>query len=456
MTDPNLKSTTYGYTAMRDLQTVSYPDGGSVTVNYQGYAVPLNVITTVAASPDPAIVSSVLYDNLGRPATTTGPDGTTTETYYDSLGRVVAVTNPHSSTPSSTDGTTSSSYDVLGQKRLLCHPDNGNNTPCVAGTDYLEWSYNDNVTTFYDELRNSWQRTNDALGRLTNVVEPGSLQTGYTYDALGNLWKVTQTGVAGETPRTRSFTYDSLSRLICASNPENSQNDCPTSATTTLPSGVVGYGYDLNGNLSSKTDARNVTTSYTYDALNRLTSKTYSGPNTNSAADAIAAATLASCYQYDTGPSGISGGNFIGRLTYEWTQSGTCQTSIPSSGYQSKRTILAYDAMGRVKQEQQCHLSKCTTGTPFSQIMNYDLAGNRTSYTNGIQSLIFGHVYDAAGRLQGVNSSWIDNDHPMSLFTVGSFYPNGAVGSATVGLGIYVTNTYDKRFRFTGTTAAHP
>jgi YD repeat-containing protein len=29
------------------------------------------------------------------------------------------------------------------------------------------------------------------------------------------------------------------------------------------------YAYDANGNLTSKTDARNVTTGYSYDAINR-------------------------------------------------------------------------------------------------------------------------------------------------------------------------------------------
>lgn len=37
------------------------------------------------------------------------------------------------------------------------------------------------------------------------------------------------------------------------------------------------YQYDNNGNLTLKTDPRNITTNVTYDALNRITGKTYSG-----------------------------------------------------------------------------------------------------------------------------------------------------------------------------------
>ena len=35
------------------------------------------------------------------------------------------------------------------------------------------------------------------------------------------------------------------------------------------------YGYDGVGNLTSKTDRKNQTIQYVYDALNRLSSKTY-------------------------------------------------------------------------------------------------------------------------------------------------------------------------------------
>jgi hypothetical protein len=43
-------------------------------------------------------------------------------------------------------------------------------------------SYNGNITTFYDESRKQWQRTTDALGRLTNVTEdPAGLNLPTSY-----------------------------------------------------------------------------------------------------------------------------------------------------------------------------------------------------------------------------------------------------------------------------------
>jgi YD repeat-containing protein len=89
-----------------------------------------------------------------------------------------------------------------------------------------------------------------------------TLETVYGYDALNNLVSVNQKGTSSETPRIRVFVYDSLSRLTSSTNPET---------------GTIGYGYGANGNMTSKTDARGVTTSYIYDSLNRLTSKRSAG-----------------------------------------------------------------------------------------------------------------------------------------------------------------------------------
>ena len=99
--------------------------------------------------------------------------------------------------------------------------------------------------------------------------------------------------------RVRIFTYDSLSRLLSATNPEN---------------GATGYSYDANSNVVSKTDARGVAINYTYDALNRLTTKSYANDPSG---------TPSVCFQYDQTTN-----NGVGRLFHQWTQKGTC----PSSG----------------------------------------------------------------------------------------------------------------------------
>ena len=96
---------------------------------------------------------------------------------------------------------------------------------------------------------------------MTNILEPNGASTGYGYDALGNLQTVNQLGVAGDTPRTRNFVYDGLSRVTTSTKPET---------------GTVSYGYDANSNHVTKTDARGITVTASYDALNRMIGKTYS------------------------------------------------------------------------------------------------------------------------------------------------------------------------------------
>ena len=197
-------------------------------------------------------------------------------TAYDGEGFVWTVSNPTSATPTLF---TTYTYDPLGRKLLQANPDgslkqwcfDGNqdaaqtncNVPVVAGSD-------PRVDTA-DENRNTGRRSH-ALGRLTTVGEPnGTLQTpsmvsSYSYNALGDLLTVAQNGRAGiDTPRpARVFNYDMLSRLTLAYNLESGWT-CygttglqPATATDCTPS------YDANGNLSYKTDARGVQTSYTY------------------------------------------------------------------------------------------------------------------------------------------------------------------------------------------------
>jgi YD repeat-containing protein len=335
-----------------------------------------------------------------------------------------------------------------------------------------------------DENSIDRQSTSDALGRLTSIIEPNgaavspspggtptapSMETDYGYDALNNLQSVNQWGTTGNSPRSRAFSYDGLSRLVAASNPESASAMNPPSLTcSNTASGTLWttcYGYDSNGNLTSKTDNRSVTISYNYDIENRLLSKSYSDGTTPFA-----------CYQYDAGTTV----NSIGRLSAEWTvsasQSGGCAGTAPTSVFTTLRQILAYDAMGRVLSEQQCTPNAsgpgdCTASSPnpFMKSYFYDLAGDPTAYTNGVNNLpnagtiAFGLQYDGAGRLQNLNSSWNPATNsagsPLALFTAdpaSGYTASGAIQNVILGNNIFVNKTYDNRLRTTSETATHP
>jgi YD repeat-containing protein len=466
------------------LTQVSYPDGGKTTASYVDTG--SNPSTTISKLINNTVteINTTIFDAMGRPIQTqlnSDPDGADfVDTTYDGESRVWTVSNPHRSSSASTDGTITLVYDPLGRKKLQTNPD----------TSSESWFYSGNATTFTNQVSNSWISLSDALGRLTQVTEPGGLNTFYSYDALGDLLSVNQRGNGStDTPRTaRSFNYDSLSRLLCASNPENSSGSCPSTATGGYVTGTTGYTYDPNGNVISKTDARGIITSYIYDGLNRLLSKAYSD-----------GATPASCYQYDSSSNGI------GRLANAWTLSASPEVSCPTaSPFLTKRSILAYDAMGRVKSERQYTPASQRSGTFYAPAYTYDLAGNLITSTSGVAPssapsgaqlayaysgaapIQLSYTYDGAGRLQtagsNVSSNWINGIAlPTSLFAppptpntactsqAGQYAPFGGLMNASFGIGSSSTpaftlnRNYDNRLRITcendqrsGTTPATP
>jgi YD repeat-containing protein len=459
-TDENSQKTTYSYVdptsgapdPLNRLRQITYPvtPDGTTGGNAAGYTRYTYVDSPGALSlteqdlqnASGAVIAKVTdFDGFGEVVTSQlltpdQPGPVNVDTVYDGVGQIFSKSNPYRTKTDPTYGLTTYTYDGLGRIRLELEPDN---------ISSLLWTYVGNTTKSTDENGNSWTRTTDALGRLTGVVEPNSSSTSYIYSGMGDLVTVKQPGLTGETPRAnRSFTYDLLSRLICSSNPENSSAQCPLSPTTSLPSGVVGYSYDANGNMTSKTDARGITTGYAYDGLNRLTKKQYSGEG---------GVTPSSCYLYDTG-SGTAVSNSIGRLVQEWTQNGPCSATAPATDKSTQRFILGYDAVGRILTEQRCILGNCKlSAVPFSMTTGYDLAGNLATYDNGLGTLTITNHYDTANRLFQVTGNINDATHPPSLYYISGFTPFGASISSMLGGNIPITQTYDVRLRPTGLSA---
>jgi YD repeat-containing protein len=465
ITDPNSEITTYTYAdSLARLTNVTYPDNGQTSYQYNDTASPVNVTVIKSATPNPSVEHEYDVDGLGREYQSkllTDPDGIDyVQTTYDGPGRTSTVTNPYRTTSDPTYGSTQYFYDGLNRKTKETEQDGS----------VQQWSYSGSTVSYTDQNNNAWQRTSDGLGRLTTVLEPNgytqtaTMQTSYSYDVLNNLLSVTQFGGPSGSPgaRNRSFTYDSLSRLLTAMNPETG------TVCYGVWSGVAcANGYDADGNLKEKTDARGIVTNYLYDLGNRLLSKTYSNDSSH---------TLTSCYQYDVSPLAGSNANLVGRLTNEWTQSasaGSCASALPSSGYWTRRSILQYDAMGRTQYEQQCTPSNCGSPTTvYSPAYNYDYAGNIESSTNGISvtpsvgTLTLSSAFEGAGHLLSLTSNWTSTTstaYPPTVFSTqtssstlpcpgasAAFYtPFGMLQNATYGNGVQINRTFDSRLRIT-------
>ena len=279
-TDANSQTTSFAYDLVDRRVAANYPDGGQTCLQYSdapnsicgtlplmpGSAASQALIkiaefkTVSSSPPSPPITNAIALDGLSRAVEsvlyTALGGGSEVDTSYDRQGRVYSVSNPYGSTSDPTYGVTTYGYDALNRKTIETLPD-GNT---------LQWCYGGVITTGQtickpnsssnatnadwvdsaDEAGRIAQRLSDGLDRLVAVMEPDptsgnlALETDYGYDILGNLWNVSQIGnpEKGETPITRGFIYDSLSRLTSAQNPET---------------GPIGYTYDANSNLITKT-----------------------------------------------------------------------------------------------------------------------------------------------------------------------------------------------------------
>jgi len=280
-------------------------------------------------------------------------------------------------------------YDALSRVTAVVAPGGATTTTAYSG----------NATTVTDSAQKRRGSLADALGRLTLVAEdPGGLnhQTSYSYDSLDNLRTVTQGG------QTRTFVYDSLSRLVSAANPE---------------SGTLSYQYDPSGNLLQKVDARAVTTTFAYDDLNRVLSKNYSD------------GTPAVSYCYDGTGTGCPSlvANAKGRLTQ-------VSSSVSSTSYDG------YDAMGRVTRTTQ---TLGESGYTFDYV--YNLAGGlkEQTYPSGRK---VSSTFDAAMRMTGLTGT--KGGEPGKTYASSYQYaPHGGVEAVKLGNELWESAHYNERLQ---------
>ena len=460
-TDPNGNPTKYTYDVLARPLSVSYPDGGSTTINYNGDPTPPQpTVTTVLGNSAPNLVRDYFYDGLGRLARTrltsdpSGPDYV--DTTYDDQDRVLSVSNPYRTTQDPTYGTTAYTYDALSRKTVEQHtPDNSSQQWCydgIATSSQTNCGKHISATSgewvdFADENGNDWQQTSDALGRLTSVIEPNgtstspSMETDYKYDAAGDLFSLTQWGgTSGSTgARTRSFLYDGLSRLTNVCNPET----IPTgSACTGSGPWSDTYGYDANGNVLTRTDARNITTTSTYDALNRITKKTYS--------DGVTPEML---YGYDGTSIGFVPVPSDPARDVQANLTNTIGRMIYATAVGLTLDVFSYDSMGRLANRWASSPSYNTDGSVALLSATYDLAGDRASLTNST-GRTFNYTYNGAGRLQTASNTVTLNGTPVTTPMVNSmtYFPSGQPQTMTTDTGsATITGTWgvDTRLRVT-------
>jgi RHS repeat-associated protein len=268
-------------------------------------------------------------------------------------------------------------------------------------------------------IRTLWS-TNTAV----SPVDPGfAMRTLYSYDALGNLLRVDQKGTAPNDStqwRTRTFTYDSLSRLLTASNPE---------------SGTISYVYDNDGNLLQKTSpapnqtgSATQTVSYCYDELHRVTGKGYGAQSCPISSPVVT-------YTYDSGP------NAKGHLTAMTDQAGTAS--------------YGYDILGRITTETRTLMGANNASISKTVSYEYNLDGSLKAlhYPSGA---VITYTPDSAGRVL----SAVDGANGINYVTGAAYGADSALTGFISGSGgpAAITNSfsYNKRLQPLTTSASTP
>lgn len=331
-TTPMGQKTTNGYDADNELVSVTEPNGAVVSYGYDADG------NRTSYTDGDGHRTTYAYDALGRQTTSTDALGRTTKTAYDPAGNVTSVTNPSGQT-------TSRSYDAANQLSGVRYSD--------GATPGDNFSYNPDGQLVGESETNGWSRnyTYDSLNRLVSNTDTTPATTGtrtesvsYGYDLANRVTTLSPTSYLG-TAYTFSRTYDSAGEMTSVSDGKGN--------TTT-------FSYDANGNLTGEAYPNGTAASYGYDNADRLTMTTDIGK-------AGAFLSLPSPRDAD------------GRVTSQ-NQTGTGPGSALTLGYDSNS-----------------RLATATSSTATSEAYTYDNADLLTSKTTPAGSASFS--YDAADQL---------------------------------------------------------
>ncbi|MEO1165585.1 MAG: RHS repeat-associated core domain-containing protein, partial [Chloroflexota bacterium] len=426
---------TFGYNTSGQLESITYPDGsetvyryvlGNVTritrnapeteesletrYTYDG-AGNLDAILLPGADEDINVTYDALdrrvryvngaddswaytYDAASNLAQISDPLGSVVTYIYDDYDRVTQIAYPSGSV-------VDLNYDTRGNLRTVVLPVNSAGTAQIityrlnANQQIEEMQIGNNVTAFsYDGMGNVIQRVSpdgtttdyqyDSANRLVAMLYDNQAPVLFSYDADGNLVRANDI----------TFAYDVLGRRI--------------QSTANL---AIAYTYDNSNNLLTRTTDTLGTTTYSYDAFNRVTS--------------VALDDVSATISYDS----------EGQIA-----------SIQRSN--NVRTNFTYDEVGRpfTIGHSSDAVARLDTLSYF-----YDPAGNvtRVNRLNNDGSSQISYSYDVDQRL--ISERWL-NDEGETIYTISYAYDNAGNRISENRNGRITNYTYDNQNRLTAET----
>ena len=372
--DANNHSTLMEYDKLNRLILRTYPNGdrelfgydpnGNQTLKVDGegdstvfaYDVRNREIQRRFASSGHTVVTKYTYD--GKPDTIIDFRGATIYN-YDNRGRQASVTNP--------DG----SY-ILSQYDFQ-----GNRTIQKTQFDSVSYGYDplNRMATITGQNNGITRYFYDAVGDRDSVSNANGMSAGYHYDNLNRLINVTNYGTGGAVISSFTYTLNNAGIRTSVAESDGSQ---------------VAYGYDASYKLTSeiRTGTHPYSIAYTYDNVGNRLTQTKDGVLTTSAynnRDQLTGETGPNntAYVYDHTGRITNKTDNAGSVNYTWIDNDRlAQVSGPSV-----LVNYSYDHNGQ-------RISETTSGSTKKYLIDYQLPyGQVIAETDGSGNLVAGYVY---------------------------------------------------------------
>ena len=381
VTDPKNYTTTYSYDSKGNLIGISAPEGVSSSLSVNGQGLPTSVTNPMG------VVTQFDYNNYGNRIKTTLPAlGLTSRATYDDASRLISTT------------------DALGRTTEFVYDNNDNLIKEIDPEDHqtrYDYDANDNLTDITNAKGGVTTMTYDYItdwltsvsfagatkeyyynkdGTLNSFTKPDGNKLNYSYDNLGRVTddgvntysydnKLRLKSVTSKTSgKTLSFSYDGFNRITGTSYNGHSNS----------------YDYDNNGNCIAVNG-----TSYNYDKLNRLTSVSFNGKTINYS------------YRKDSQLSKVTYPGGIMTTTYGYDNVGrlTSKTTKLSNGTIVAGYEFELDNVGNIVSQ--------TTQEPYGDIVmqNEDISYSYNSGNRITQAGDISFNFDDNG-----NTTWRDDE----------------------------------------------
>ena len=356
ITDALNNVTAFTYDTAGRRKTVTRPNGQVLT--YDTFDA-MNRVTqhTATQTPEPSAVTKYTYYTTG--------DGTNAP-----VGLLKTMKDPRLVANNSTFSYTYG-YDGLGRKMSLQYPPDAGNVQRAE-----QWSYDTagRLETFANRNGKTQTFSYDALNRMTGFTWDDGTTPSVTfgYDAASRVTDINNANatinrqywgddtlhvetetVTGRAPETMTYLYDADGNRSLAQWGGYVQNVYTYTGRNQLETLVLdgtlvaSYVYDVNGNMITRTPNNTASSTYSYDALDRVTHITHAFNGTTRTFD----------YAYDS----------VGNR--KWTK------RDGGSG-----DVFRYDLADQTNAVKLNIANPDTTPTPSPNIV-YDANGNRTSFS---------------------------------------------------------------------------